>query len=255
MRKTPPRESVVNGSYWIRTSFLLSRVGHVSKLPRLYLGERPGWCTTPPSDPGTHLKVIEKVHLAIAREILPVFRTIPSISLLRETGLLPAEVTLDNIAQRAAVRTRRIDPRHPLTQRGIASLSQPILFRFSRACSSILESEYFDPLINPLWVTEETKQDSLIRIGGPTSPIETRAQRFNNYLSSLPRNDIQIYSDGSKLCDGNSGGGYVIFQYGIRLCSEAFPLGKFRDSYDAEAHAALRGIRAAISLPSARFAC
>ncbi|KAI1002266.1 hypothetical protein K3495_g5939 [Podosphaera aphanis] len=51
MRKTPPRESVVNGSYWIRTSFLLSRVGHVSKLPRLYLGERPGRCTTPPSDP------------------------------------------------------------------------------------------------------------------------------------------------------------------------------------------------------------
>ncbi|KAI0994766.1 hypothetical protein K3495_g13416 [Podosphaera aphanis] len=51
MRKTPPRESVVSGSYWIRTSFLLSRVGHVSKLPRLYLGERPRRCTTPPSDP------------------------------------------------------------------------------------------------------------------------------------------------------------------------------------------------------------
>ena len=38
-------------SCWIRTSFLLSQVGHVSKLPRLYLGERPRWCTTAPSDP------------------------------------------------------------------------------------------------------------------------------------------------------------------------------------------------------------
>ncbi|KAI0994358.1 hypothetical protein K3495_g13824 [Podosphaera aphanis] len=43
--------------------------------------------------------------------------------------------------------------------------------------------------------------------------------------------------------------------FGIRVFSEAFPLRKFRDSYDAEARAALRGICAASSLPSARFAC
>ena len=38
-------------SCWTRTSVLLSQVGHVSKLPRLYLGKRPRRCTTTPSDP------------------------------------------------------------------------------------------------------------------------------------------------------------------------------------------------------------
>ncbi|CCU82499.1 endonuclease/reverse transcriptase [Blumeria hordei DH14] len=69
--------------------------------------------------------------------------------------------------------------------------------------------------------------DILQRAAGP---INTNASRFRNFLSTLSGRVIQIYSDGSKLPDGNS------------------------DPYDAEAHAALQGIRAAIKLPSARFA-
>ena len=47
---------------------------------------------------------------------------------------------------------------------------------------------------------------------------------------------------------------FVIFQFRIQVKSFAFPLGKGKEVYDAEAHAALKGIQAAISLPSARFA-
>ena len=72
-------------------------------------------------------------------------------------------------------------------------------------------------------------------------------------MSTLSGRDIKIYSDGSKLLDGNSGDGYVIFQFGIRVCSEAFLLGNFKDPYDAEAHAALQEIRAANKISSARF--
>ncbi|CCU77126.1 reverse transcriptase [Blumeria hordei DH14] len=180
------------------------------------------------------------VHLATARLILPVYRTTPSIPLLRKSGILPAEVALNNISQRAA--------------RGEASLSLPTLSRFSKTCRRIPASEYFDPLANPPWIIEEAKKGSLIRINGALGPINTSVSRFRNFLSTLPGRDIQIYSDGLKLSDGSSGGGYVIFQFGIRVCSEAFPLGKFKDPYDAEAHAALKGIRAAIKLPSARFA-
>lgn len=203
---------------------------------------------------GTHLNIIDKVYLAVARSILPVFRTSPSSSLLRETGLSPAEITLNNISQRAALRIRRLDRYHPLALREKISLTQPALSRFSRSCRSIPDSENFDPLVNPPWVIKETKQEAHIRICGPSGPINTRAQRFSNFLSTVPRNDILIYSDGSKLPDGNSGDGFVIFQYGLQARSEAFPLGKFRDSYDAEAHAALQGLRAATTLPTVRFA-
>ncbi|KAI0993316.1 hypothetical protein K3495_g14868 [Podosphaera aphanis] len=134
------------------------------------------------------------------------------------------------------------------------SLTLPALSRFSRSCRSIPDSENFDPLVNPPWVIKETKQEAHIRICGPSGPINIRAQRFSNFLGTVPRNDILIYSDGSKLPDGNSGGGFVIFQYGLQVRSEAFPLEKFRDSYDAEAHTALQGLRAAITLPTARFA-
>ncbi|CCU82092.1 endonuclease/reverse transcriptase [Blumeria hordei DH14] len=158
---------------------------------------------------GTHINTIEEIPLATARSIFPVFWTIPSI-LLRESEILPAEI-------------------------GGASHLLPTLSRFSRACRSISASEYFDPLINPPWIMEETKKDSLIRISDPLRPIKTSANKFCNFLSTLPGSDIQIYSDGSKLLD-------------------TFPLEKFKDPYDAESHAALQEIHAAIKLPSARFA-
>lgn len=202
---------------------------------------------------GIHISNIQKVHLATARAILPVYCTTPTASLLRESGLLPAEIALDNIAQKAAIRTYRLDPRHPLRLRREKSLSQPVLSRFARSCKNIPISENFDPLINPPWEVGENKLDSLRRIGSPTGPTEMRAINFQNFLETIPRQDILIYSDGSKLPDGNSGSGFVVFQFGLRVCSGATSLGNYKDSYDAEAHGALQGLRAAISLPSARF--
>ena len=201
-----------------------------------------------------HTSTIEKVHLVTARLILPVYQTTASMPLFRESGILPAEIALDNISQRAAIRTHRLGPYHPPRQRVEASLSLPALSWFFRTCRNIPVSEYFDPSTNPPWIIEETRKASLIRINGPLGPINISFSRFRDFLSTLPGREIQIYSDGSKLSDGNSGSGYVIFQFGIRVCSEVFPLGKFKDPYDAEAHADIQGIRAAIKLPSARFA-
>ncbi|KAI0995578.1 hypothetical protein K3495_g12603 [Podosphaera aphanis] len=62
-----------------------------------------------------------------------------------------------------------------------------------------------------------------------------------------------VRGDGSKLPDGKTGSGITIYQFGIKVCSKAFPLDHQKDCFDAEAFAALQGIRAAIALPSARF--
>ena len=53
--------------------------------------------------------MLDKVYSTAARVILPVFRTTPRAVLYRESGLNPAEVTLDIISRRAAIRTRRLD--------------------------------------------------------------------------------------------------------------------------------------------------
>lgn len=63
---------------------------------------------------GSHLSMMDRVESSAARAILPVYRTTPKIALFRESGLLAAELTLNIISRRAAIRTRRLDPFHPL---------------------------------------------------------------------------------------------------------------------------------------------
>ncbi|KAI1005056.1 hypothetical protein K3495_g3165 [Podosphaera aphanis] len=190
----------------------------------------------------------EQVH-----HILPVYRTTPIAALLRETGLNSAEVALDDISRRAAIRTRRPDPRHPLFTREQKSLNGIALTLFARTCRNIPASENNNPLLNPPWETVESRQNSLARICGPTGTKEFHANMFRTFLSTLLKSDIQVYSDGSKLPDGNAGGGYVIYQFGIQVCAKVFPLGKHKEPYDAEIRAAQQGIHAAVAVPSARF--
>lgn len=80
-----------------------------------------------------------------------------------------------------------------------------------------------------------------------------RTRLFQEYLNSLPKNDIQVYSDGSKPPNGNLAAGFVIFQHGRLVRPGALPLGCSIEVEDAEARAALQGIKAAIALPTTRF--
>ncbi|KAI1004570.1 hypothetical protein K3495_g3648 [Podosphaera aphanis] len=169
---------------------------------------------------GSHLEALDKVHRACARAILPVFRTTPSTALMREAGISPAQIELDNIARRAAVRTRKLDSRHPLYMHSQASSSSPATSRFSRWCRTVPPSEQVDPLAHPFWEIKESRENSLLRVGAPTV----------------------------------SNDGYVIYQLGLKVCIGAVPLGNSKEIFDAEAFAALCGIVKAVSLSSARFA-
>ncbi|KAI0992541.1 hypothetical protein K3495_g15644, partial [Podosphaera aphanis] len=73
------------------------------------------------------------------------------------------------------------------------------------------------------------------------------------YTGAGKRSVQSIYSDGSKASDGNSGGGYAIYQLGRVIQTNAFSLGKSKEIYDAEAYAALKGIEAARALSTTRF--
>ncbi|KAI0999993.1 hypothetical protein K3495_g8202 [Podosphaera aphanis] len=202
---------------------------------------------------GSHLSMIEKVHRAAAGAILLVYCTTPSAVLFREAGLNPAELVLNNISRRAAIRTRRLNPHHSLRLRAQKSLSAPALSRFARSHRGIPASEQINPIVDPPWEVIESKQDSLIRVCDPSGPRHTRGDKFLNFLQTLPKSDVLVFSDSSQLPDAKTGSGFIIYQFGIKVCSEAFPLGHQKDCFDAEAFADLQGIRAAISLPSARF--
>lgn len=80
-----------------------------------------------------------------------------------------------------------------------------------------------------------------------------RAVNLQNFLGVLPRRNVLIYSDESKLSDRNSVSEFLVFQFGLRMCSGAFLIGKYKDSYDAEAYGALQRLHVAITLPSTQF--
>lgn len=203
---------------------------------------------------GEHTRLIEKVYTAAARAILPVFRTTPTAALLRESGLSTAEIALDTISRRAAIRTRRLDPYHPLRCRAHKPTQHNIGTRFSRTLFELPISEKVDPLRIPPWEMQTAEKSLLWNNGSNFNPRASISENFSTFLGTINQSDILVYSDGSKLTNGNTGWGYVIFQIGRRVCSGSGPLGNTIEVQDAEVHATLHGIRAALSLPSARFA-
>lgn len=62
----------------------------------------------------------EKLDVALRKSIraaLPVYKTTPVAALHRETAIPPITILLDNEAEKASIRLRRLDPRHPLAIR------------------------------------------------------------------------------------------------------------------------------------------
>ncbi|KAL5601476.1 uncharacterized protein BROUX77_005725 [Berkeleyomyces rouxiae] len=72
---------------------------------------------------------------------------------------------------------------------------------------------------------------------------------FSPLRKAAATRDILVYSDGSKLDDGRTGWGFVIFQGGHLLGSGRGSLGTNHEVYDAEIAGALFGLRMALRTP------
>src|SRR6201990_1382695 len=115
--------------------YLLRQAVTACVLRKAYYGAETWWPgrTRPKGDATIsnlvdgHLKSLSKSVLAGARAVLPVFRTTPTAALYRESGLLPPEIELKQLALAATVRLRRLDSYHPLRKRAekILRLSRP----------------------------------------------------------------------------------------------------------------------------------
>lgn len=206
----------------------------------------------------THIRHLERVISTGTRSILPVYCTTQTAVLYKEAHIRPPEIELNLIAQTFAARTARLDPKHPLQIRTKRILrNQRPNTRFARFILALPKAESVNPIIAPPWLVRETREDISKRIGGPQGRTKKRAAKdFTEFLNTVPTNDIQVFSDGSKseATDGATGGGFVSYQYNIQIDRKAFSMGYNAEVFDAEATAALNGARAALAAPSAKLA-
>jgi hypothetical protein len=202
------------------------------------------------------LDSLAKVVLAGARAVLPVYCTTPTAALHRESGLLPPEIELNQLALSATTRIRRLDPSHPLRRRAtkVTRQGRPTS-RFARRVLALPASEQVNPLKHPPWLPREPREAIQARISGPCGRSkEQAAADFTEFYQTIPPHDIVLFSDGSKLADGSTGGGYVGYQAGRQVLRGCFSLGLNKEVFDAEAEAALASVKAAIAFPTAHFA-
>ncbi|KFZ19203.1 hypothetical protein V501_00772 [Pseudogymnoascus sp. VKM F-4519 (FW-2642)] len=174
-------------------------------------------------------------------------------------------------------RTRRLDPTHPLRARAEACLKATLgrprgpyranvpaalpkdprhttrsTPRHARRWRTLPLAEQLNPIQLPPWYMPESRAAAKLRIGActlekPTLTREDAAVLSRHHLDSIPFNEIIVYSDGSKLESGSAGGGYVAFQGGHKIAEASIPFGDRVEVFDAEARAAVAGIRDAIS--------
>jgi hypothetical protein len=83
---------------------------------------------------------------------------------------------------------------------------------------------------------------------------EQAAIKFQEFYSSLPGTDMKVFTDGSKLPHGMTGTGFVLYQTGKKYLQSSFSLGPNMEVFNAEAEAALPGLKAATRFHTARFA-
>lgn len=243
--------------------YLLHQATTACVLRKAYYGAEtwwPGRARTIPTYTSNRvdglLSTLAKVVLTGARATLPVYYSTPTAALHRESGLLPPEIELNQITLKATTRLRRLDPYHPLYQRAKqTSRLNRLSSRFARRVIALPPSEQINPLVIPPWQSHEDRPATLSRIrANPGRTKEQAAASFLDFYSSIPRSDITLFSDGSKLKDGRTGGGFIGFQHNHQVTYGSFSLGLTKEVFDAEAEAALAGLKAAFAIPTARFA-
>ena len=75
------------------------------------------------------------------------------------------------------------------------------------------------------------------------------------FYETIPPLDVVVFSEGSELADGSTGGGYVGYQVGHQIFRGCFSLGPNKEVFDAEVEAALAGAnKAASAFHMTRFA-
>ncbi|EDO04570.1 hypothetical protein SS1G_07053 [Sclerotinia sclerotiorum 1980 UF-70] len=121
-----------------------------------------------------------------------------------EAKLRPSEIELNLILQLYIVQTIRLDPYHPLRIRAenitkAREYNFTLNTRFARLITTLLETEYINPLAFLSWEIRESRVKAKAHINSSMSKTKIQTtEDFKAFYTKIPRSDIQIFSDNSK---------------------------------------------------------
>ena len=222
-----------------------------TKPPRIQRQDRNG---TVSARLGGHVEVVDKTLALAARGVLPVWRTTPTVTLFRDSGLPSAMAALEEAKVRFAVRLQTVDNQHPLVRR----ITPPMIRRGREAgtrqspktkvqCLGALLPSVPRPQLAIPHYTAGCRTD-------PTGGLdkETASRAFKEWWAALPADDVTIFSDGSEqYIDGERcvGYGYVVYQNGRQIATGHGSINSLSHVFDAEAIGAWKGLQYTTRLP------
>lgn len=206
---------------------------------------------------GSHVILIEKTLALAARGVLPVWKTTPTVTLFRDSGLPSAMAALEEAKLRFAMRLQTLDKQHPLVPR----IRPPMIIRGIGAGTrqrpktkvqrlGTLLPATIRPILVPPHYSPGCRTD-------PTHGVskEKASAAFKEWWAALPPSDVTIFSDGSEqVVDGHRqvGYGYAIYQTGAQIASGYGSITDMSHVFDAEAIGAWQGLKHVIhNLPEA----
>lgn len=198
---------------------------------------------------GWHIQLIHRTLTHAARGILPSYRTTPTATLFRDSGLPSGLAALEEAKARFAMRIHTVDNMHPLAsrvaiplrQRGIgAGLPQNARTTVQRL--GLLLQPVLRPTLVPPHYSTGCRHD-------PTEGIRRKkaARAFKKWWAALPASAVTVFSDGSeqRLADRTRHVtyGYAIYKGGRQLATGRGSLHPRSHVFDAEAVGAWRGLK------------
>lgn len=151
----------------------------------------------------------------------------------------------------------KLEPRHPLrlrTRKAYLSLHPTRLKKLAQLCPA--STQYSDPLLDSCPWEKHLFGGShrCLDATGVTGDKKKAAANFNSWLSSLDKNDIVVYTDGSQKVDNmgkvlGTGSAWTLRWKERWLGTNGFSLGPKAEVYDAEILGLCGGLEAAYNQP------
>lgn len=195
---------------------------------------------------GAAFSHLERVFRQALRGSLPVYRTTPTPVLYRESAHPPLEFFFNHRRALAHLRIACLDGRHPVRRRALRTRpTNPCLrFHFLRPeCLGVME--HVSPIHFPPWQAPTRRDRAAICPDREKAP-----QDFYKWTSSLPPLSMLIFTDGSLQQTGAAGAGWAgLWGTASLEATRGYRNLAKHEVFDAEATAALAGLKAAFSCP------
>lgn len=202
-------------------------------LPTLTYGFQAWWRTPGRRTATWMINALDTIMRNALRAALPMYRTTPNHLLMHASGTPPVEIILDDMMHGLAIRIAKLGPRHIIharlpncrIKRIMDSLPMPIrMARYFRYTGPTLLEQQFS-----------------INCEGRTNA----AQEHLRWRSQDDGTSFWVYTDGSRDGHGRTGAGWLVEKRNITLAEGRKACGSWKEVYDAEAEAALEGIKCA----------